>query len=177
MTLLWRIFKPALAGVARLQCGDHPAALVAQAAPFVEFVRVSRSDKPAVTRKERQFGGKRTAEALDEGAVLAEPPLRRSEPLGQWHETRLGQHVAQSGGRPQRLAQCRKIARAAAAEAETGQTPLDVRAALQPLAQGLAQLRAVDKELDCVETRCDRGRLGQRRREVIGEEPRSGSRD
>ncbi len=32
-----------LAGIARLQCRDHPAALVAQAAPFVELVRISRA--------------------------------------------------------------------------------------------------------------------------------------
>ncbi len=108
--------------------------------------------------------------------MLAEPSLRRSEPLGQRHETRFGQHVAQRGGLPQRLAQCRKVARAAAAEAEAGQAPLDVGAALQPLAQGLAQLRAVDKELDRIEPRRDRGRRGQRRREMIGEEPRAGSR-
>src|SRR5207237_7260085 len=96
---------------------------------------------------------------------------------GQWHETRLGQHVAQRGSLPQRLAQRRQVARAAAAEAEAGQTSLDVRATLQPLAQGLAQLRAVHKELDCVEARRDRGRLRQRRREMIGEETRPGGRN
>src|SRR5207248_6979407 len=64
-----------LAGDAGLQCRDHPAALVAQALVLVELVRIPRRDEPAVTGEERQFGGKRTAEALDERAVLAEPEL------------------------------------------------------------------------------------------------------
>ncbi len=78
------------------------------------------------------------------------------------------------GGLSQRLAERRKVAWAAAAEAEAGQTPLDVRAALQPLAQSLAQLRAVHKKLDRVEPLGDRSRLGQWRRQVIGEEAGAG---
>ena len=71
---------------------------------------------------------------------------------------------------PQRLAQCRKVARTAAAEAETGQAPLDVGAALQPLAQGLAQLWAVER----IPTASSRSAIAagsvERGREMIGEE-------
>jgi hypothetical protein len=63
------------ADIARLQSRDHAAALVAQAAPFIELVRIARSNKPAIAGEERQFGGEPTAETLDESAVFAEPPL------------------------------------------------------------------------------------------------------
>ena len=128
-----------LAGVARLQCGDHAAALVAQAAPFVELVRVPGGDEPAVAGEERQFGGERTPEAFDEDAVLAEPVPRLGQPLGQRHKARLGQHAAQRGRLAKRPAQRREVARAAAPEAEPRQGPLDVGAALQPLAHRRAR--------------------------------------
>jgi len=55
--------------------------------------------------------------------------------------------------------------------------PLDLGAALQPLAQGSARIRGVGKELDRIETRSDAAVTVSVCREMIGEEPgdRSGA--
>src|SRR5262249_41676846 len=98
--------------------------------PLVELLRISRGDEPAVAGEQREFGGERSPEALDKDAVLTKLLPRLGEALGQRDQTRLGEHVAQPRGFSQRLAPCRKIARAAAPEAEACQGPFDIGAAL-----------------------------------------------
>ena len=93
-------------------------------AQLVELCRISGRDKSAVAGEERQLGGERPREPLDEDAVLAEPrfaPRRRA--LGQRHETRRREHVPAATRSRRALAQRGEIARAAAAEAEPGQAP------------------------------------------------------
>ena len=86
---------PVCLGVARLQRGDHAAAVVAQLAQLVELGAIARRDEAAVAREQRQVGGERAAEAVDERVVLAEPRSARRRASGSG--TRLGaeQHRAQ----------------------------------------------------------------------------------
>ncbi len=104
--------------------------------------------------------------------MLAEPAPRLGEPQRQRHEARVGEHLPQAPGLAQRLAQRREIARAAAPEAQSRQGPLEVWAAPQPRPQSGRQLGAIDQESDCVEARRDRGGVGQRCGEMLGQEPR-----
>ncbi len=105
-----------LAGIARLEIGDHAPALVAQATQLVERGQISRCDEAAVAGEERQVAGERAGEPVDELPMLAEIALglgqkrrqRRLRLKRRAHVRGLGQSVAEG---------C-EIARAAAAQSE-----------------------------------------------------------
>src|SRR5271165_4285961 len=78
-----------------------------------------------------------------------EPPRQRDEIRRYVYGGR--EHLTQRGGRAERLAQCREIARPTAPEAQSRQRPLDVRAMAQVLAQCRARLGSIDVELDRIE--------------------------
>ena len=59
-----------LVGVAGLHLGDHFAALVAQAARFIERLRGARAHEAAVALGERQLLGQRTREFARERTVV-----------------------------------------------------------------------------------------------------------
>ncbi len=166
---------PRRLGVARLQGGDGPAALVAQFAQFVELGRVATGDKPAVAGEERQFGGEGAAEALDQRSMLAEALLGFGESVGQGHQPRRGQLGPQRSGLAERVAQRGEVARSATAEAEASERALDIGAAAQPLAQTGAGVGPVEEELHCIEPRRDCRGVGQRCGEVLREEACAGA--
>jgi hypothetical protein len=92
----------------------------------------------------------------------------------QRHQARLAQHRFERGALAERPAQRRQIARPAAAEAEPGQSALDIGAVAQPLAQPRSRIRGIDKKADRIEAGRDRRRLGQGCREMLGQEPSAG---
>ena len=61
-----------LGGVAALQPGDQALAFVAKGAQLVELGCVAGGDEAAVACIKGQFGAKRTAQAIDDVAVMAE---------------------------------------------------------------------------------------------------------
>ena len=75
--------------VARLQLGDQPPALVAQAAQLVQLRPVALGDEAAVANRERQIRGQRCVQQRDEFAVLAQV-LRRSGDAGRRRAAQAG---------------------------------------------------------------------------------------
>lgn len=134
-------------------------------------------DEAAVVRLQREIGPERAAQQIDQGAVLAEVALGRAHLPRRKREPVAPQHGAEPRGFAERVAQRGEIARAAAAEREALQRPRNVGAAPQRRAQVLAQPLGAEEELDRVEPVGDRARVGEGRREPLGEQPRSGPRD
>src|SRR5690606_633608 len=106
-------------GIAALQPGDHPAALVAERARLVEIGRMAVADETAVALEVREIRaerrGDRLAEVVRRGAECGDrvADLRRqavnAKPTGDLRR----------GGEP--VADRREVARAAAVEAEPGE--------------------------------------------------------
>ena len=69
-----------------------------------------------------------------------------------------------------------EIARAAAVEAEARERAQEVGRARQFAPQRLARRRRLDQKIERAEPFVDRGGIGQRAREPLGEEPRAGRR-
>src|SRR6516225_1940079 len=109
--------------------------------------------------------------------MFAEPAARFGEPLWQRDEIGVREHRPQGGCLAERLAQCREVAWATAAEAEPGQRPFDVGAMTEALAQCGAPFWVEDIEFDRIEPRGNRRGLSQGCREVLGEQPRPGRGD
>jgi hypothetical protein len=58
--------------IARLQLGDQVPALVAQATQLVQLRPVALGDEAAVANRERQIGGQRFVQQLDDFTVLTQ---------------------------------------------------------------------------------------------------------
>ena len=160
---------PRLVGVGRLQFRDHAAAFVAQTQGFVERRERARANEPAVALEKRQLVRQRRVEiALEPGAIGSEPRigaqeferelLRGLENAGQ--RRRGGEAVANGG----------EVARAAAVEAQAGESPQKVGRMHERPAQGVAHRRGLDQELKRVEPPIDSLRVSQRIGEPLGEQ-------
>ena len=120
----------ALADVLALQLGDDAAALVAQAAGFVELLVEARGDEFAVAGEERRFVDQRLAETSDEGGMAAEgvagggEDLRNVAVKGLAQALGLGEAVAEGG----------EVAGAAAVEREAREGALEVGDAAEEVA-------------------------------------------
>src|SRR3954451_8698677 len=125
-------------------------ALVAQRAQLVQLAADALADEATVAGEERRLVDEVAGEPVREtvGGLEAAPhPGERRLP---------GQHFAQPLGPLQRLGDGQEVARAAAAEAEAGERPLQVRAAAQRLANLVAQRFGISEALDRVEPGADR---------------------
>ncbi len=97
---------------------------------------IARRDKAAVARQQRQFGGERPREAIDQGAVFAKPRFGlRQRIAGSGTRPGCDEDRADRRGLAERVAQRGEVARAAATEAEAAQRALDIGDPAQPLAQ------------------------------------------
>ena len=155
-----------VAAIAAFQLDDQPAAVVAQGAQLVEFRRIGRRDEAAVAGEQRQIGGERAGQAIDQLDVMAEIAAHARQPRRQRRQLRRPfEQRAQFRRFGQRIADGREIARAAAAEAEARERALEIGHAPQALAQGLAQALVGDEGGDHVLARGDVLRRGQRCRQ------------
>ena len=169
---------PGDAGVFDLKPGDQPPALVAQGHQLVQRVGIVARDEAAVAGEQRQLRRQRLGQLLDQLAVLAQPLGHGAQPVGQRSAGMAVQQQADGGRLGQTVAHGREVARAAAPQRQAGQRALQVRAAAQRLAQVAAQPLLVQRELDHVQPLGDGRGVGQRRRELGGEQarPRPGHR-
>ena len=167
---------PGFSHVARLQLGDQPPALVAQAAQLVQLLPVALGDEAAVANRERQIRGQRCVQQPDEFAVLAQV-LHCSGDAGRRRTAQagVGGEITQVAGGRERVADRREIARAAAAQRDPRQRALRVRTALQGFTHGGAQPLAIDEHADHVEPPVDSHRIGQRRRQPRQQQPGAGA--
>ena len=131
--------NPGLLLVARLQPGDQPAALVAQGAQLVQLRRIARRDEAAIARQHRQIGRQRAGETVHQRAMPAKIVERLGDPLRQRRQRWCARQIAQHRTFRQRVADRRQVARAAPVQRQPCQRALDIRAALQRLAQLRAQ--------------------------------------
>ena len=163
---------PVRVGVTHLQRGDDAARLVAQPARFVERRLVAGAHETAVAAKRRQLLGERSTEFCGERAVWSAKRLDRPRQvagqLGQCRnpcgDCRRGEDAIADGG---------KIARAAAADHDAGESARQIGRRLQPLAQVGARGAVVDESGDRVEAMRDLERVGQRRGKPLRQQPRA----
>ena len=137
---------------------------------------IARRDEAAVAGEQRQFGGQRAAEPLDQDAVLAEPAARP-------RPARSGSGTSPGAGEHRRAApRSRRARRASAARSRGPPRPRLSRVsarsisgnAPQPLAQRRAQRRG-DRQRTAPRRAARRSRsgVGQRRREMLGQQARA----
>ena len=163
-----------LAGVARLQAGNHPAALVAEPPRLVELGVVAVADEAAVALQMRQIWPERGGEGFDQ-------PGRRRGDGGRRRGDLLGEGAVQPAGDPpgggETVADGGEIARAAAVEGEPRQRPGEVGRGGEVAAEPLSEPGVGEHEGDRVEAAGDEGGVGRGTGETAGEQPGAGAGD
>ena len=160
-------------GVARLHRGDDEARGVAQIAALVERRLIALADKTAVALDQRQLLGQRAFEFAREIARRAAQRLH--------HRGDLLRRIVEPAEPRQRLvggqnavAQAGKIARAAASDRQSRQRARHVGRGAQRGADIVARGAIGDEGRDRIQPPRDRRAVGERRRQPLREQPRSG---
>ena len=163
----------ALGGVARLQAGDDLSALVPQPPRLVERGVIARRHETAVALQKRQVVGERGAELRGKiNRDVAKIELRIGVASGGRN------YPASSATLFLRLRSQRGSCRDRAARRDRARDAT-ARAACRARAASAARtparsIRSLEEECNFVKPPVDRNRIGERARQPLGEEPRSG---
>ena len=165
-----------LVGVARLHRGDHEARGVAQIAGLVECGLIAFAHEAAVALDQRQLFGKRALEFARQIARRAAQRLhdRRRSPAAELSSCASRASAASAASNA--VAQAGEIARAAASDRQPRQRARHVGRRAQRGAEVVARRAVGDEGGDGIEPPRDRGAVGERRRQPLRQQPRSGRR-
>lgn len=161
---------------ARLEIGDHAAAVVAQTAGFLEFGTIAGGDEAAVAGQMRRLGHQTLGQINQQPAQIGrqrEPVETGDDPRG-----RTGQGLAhrreQAGdalGDRQACADGCEIPWSAAAEHQSRHRAGDIGRGPQTVAQITSQVSAFEQPFDGVESMIDFGRVAQRSGDPLSQRP------
>ncbi len=166
--------------IARLERGDDLPALVAQRQQLVEAGIVAAPDEAAVAALQRQgvrqgrgeHGGQRRVRRRRRGAGCDEERGRR--PL---RKAIVVEELGKGAGHLQTLRERLEVARAGAVERHARQGAREVGRRLEERARLHPQRAVLDEEAHAVEPRLDGGAIGQRVRQLTGQQAAAGRRD
>ena len=166
-------FDAGLVGIARLQGGDDAARFVAQGARFVERRVITFADKAAVTLDQRQLIGQRPRKFDGERRIR---PLAQAQGLGDFrrHVLQRAERICQIACRAHAIAYRGKVARAAALQGDARQCSRQIGRCLQPRAGIGASRDVVDEAGNRIEAQGNRLDVGQRRRQPLRQQARTG---
>ena len=173
---MWRILRPltpVVVGVARLHRGDDEPRGVAQVAGLVERRLIAFADEAAVALDQRQLFGQCAFEFAGQIARGAAQRLHHGRDLRR-RRVKLRKPRQRLIGRQNAVAQACEIARAAASDRQPRQRARHVGRGAQRGADIVARGAVGDERRDRVQPPRNRGIVGQRRRQPLRQQARSG---